>query len=189
MNERIEFMKRLIGAAEKLAPNRVPNGDDDMLRIWSEIIPLDRYPERVWIDAVIRWGRSDGEFMEVGTLERHARQIVREWEGDPRKRGVLEDHRNARLRARETSGALPPGTTFSTPLTANEPRKRGTGGMPPEARARLDALRKKPHPKKLTPAERGDQSRQALQRLDQLTFQTLENVHKRQTQQAKEAQQ
>ena len=189
MNERIEFMKRLIGAAEKLAPNRVPNGDDDMLRIWSEIIPLDRYPERVWIDAVIRWGRSDGEFMEVSTLERHARQIVREWEGDPRKRGVLDAHRNARLKARETSGALPPGTTFSTPHTANEPRKRGTGGIPPEARARLDAIRKKPKAKKLTPAQRSKQGWERLTRFDEYTLQTIEAVQKRQNQQAKEAQQ
>lgn len=113
MNARIEFMKRLIGAAERLAPNRVPNGDDDMLRIWSEVIPLERYPERVWIDAVVRWGKCEGEFLEVGTLERHAKAIVREWEGIPSKRQVIEAHRNARLKARESAGELPPGTTFS----------------------------------------------------------------------------
>lgn len=188
MNQRIELLKLLIQRAQALASNRVPNGDDEKLQIWAESIPLERYPVPVWFEAIERWKRVKDEFLEAGTLERYARIVVSEWDGDPRKRGILEDHRNARLKARETSGALPPGTTFSTPQAANEPRKRGTGAPPPEAKARMDALRKKPHPKKLTPAEQGDQSRQALNRLDQLYFQTLETVQKRQTQQAKEAQ-
>lgn len=168
MNQRIEFMKRLINAAEKLAPNRVPNGDDDMLRIWSEITPLSRYPERVWIDAVIRWGKREGEFLEVGTLERHAKAVAAEWEGIPAKRQALEAHRNARLKARETTGELPPGTTFSAPQTANQSGKQAKGGMPDKYRARLAGIYARTQAKTPTKQDKAQQAISGLNRLDEL---------------------
>lgn len=164
MNARIEFMKRLIGAAERLAPNRVPNGDEDMLRIWSKVIPLERYPEHVWIDAVIRWGKREGEFLEVGTLERHAKAIVREWEGIPSKRQAIEAHRSARLKAREAKGELPPGTTFSVPQTA-------TGRVSGPTKAQREAIKeavKRAREKRLAREGHIKTAQQALDSLDEL---------------------
>ena len=164
MNNRIEFMKRLIAAAEKLAPNRVPNGDEDMLRIWSEVIPLERYPERVWIDAVIRWGKREGEFLEVGTLERHARAIAAEWDAVPTKRQALDHHRNARLSAREAKGELPPGTTFSGQQTATQ----RVSGPTQAQRAAIKQAVKKAREKRLAREGRATTPQEALTRLDKL---------------------
>lgn len=164
--------------------------DPEQMNAWAAIFQAAQvsYPDIVWQHAMLHLGKTMDEPPTAKDVLAGCRHVVATAGVGSEVAVALDAHRSARLKARETSGTLPPGTTFSTPQTANEPRKRGTGAPPPEAKARMEAWRKKPRPKKLTPAERGDQSRQALNRLDQLTFQTIENVQKRQTQQAKEAQ-
>lgn len=174
---RVEFLKQLIEVAQKLASNRVPNGDREMLHIWAEVIPFERYPREVWYEAVRRWNDTEDEFLEASTLPRHAKRVAQDWDARRDKRGILENHRQARLNARIARGELPAGTTPVRARDALPARNRGTEERPGQRllRERAQKSLNRPSPGHEKPVD-------ALQALDDLLDWTRKRVQEQQNQ-------
>lgn len=119
-----QLAAEVLWLAKNLAATRSPAPSPGMANVWAQAVPFDRFPRELWLDAVRRWGQGDKP-LDVGTLIRAAYAVRDEWEGNPAKRRMLEQRRNAYLRHREALGELPPGTTQKPSETTSQTAKRG----------------------------------------------------------------
>ena len=113
-----QVASNVLAYGKALVPDRFPRPDPLALQAWAMVLGEMRVPPQVWPEAIAWWSMNAvGDRMATPReLKEAAEHIVRDvWETDPVKRRVLDEHRAARLRAREARGELPPGTAPETP--------------------------------------------------------------------------
>lgn len=163
---RLVLMGSILKRAKVLAASRVPKADPtgELVAIWAEELPLERFPEMLWKDAVKWWADHSGDkHLEPGDLKRAAYAVAREmWETDPAKRQALQAHRAQLTSERVHQGELPPGTTPAIPPKLDNPaspRRRWTNSQ-----ARQQHLDRNPETTQ-KPAERAADRLKGLDRL------------------------
>lgn len=118
MTEREQVAASVLAYGKALVPDRFPRPDAMTLQAWASALGDLRVPSQVWPEAIEWWSLNTvGDRMVTPReLKDAARHVIRGvWEADPEKRAILENHRIARLRAREARGELPPGTAPESP--------------------------------------------------------------------------
>ena len=126
---RLVLMGSILKRAKILAASRVPKADPtgELVAVWAEELPLERFPEMLWKDAVKWWADHSGDkHLEPGDLKRAAFAVAREvWETNPAKRQALQAHRAQLTSERVHQGELPPGTTPAIPPKHSAPQVHG----------------------------------------------------------------
>lgn len=144
LTEREKLAATVLAFGKSLTPDRFPRPTREALVAWGMVLGEMRVPAEVWPEAIAWWSMNSASdrMATPRELKEAVQHIVRDvWETHPEKRRILEDHRAARLRARESRGELPPGTApeaaGDTGMVAIEPRSADTTTRWRETRAKI----------------------------------------------------
>lgn len=145
IDRRRALAAHILARGKALAPDRFPKPSPDTVNAWALVLAEIAVPDQVWPEAITWWSlNTAGDRMVTPRDLKDAAYHVRDqWETDPDKRRILEDHRVARLRQREAAGELPAGTAPETPADTNvvqiEARRDETAGAWKRLRAGIEA--------------------------------------------------